>query len=119
MSVGKYDITLLRQRQSLLQRKRGGGDKGKIFPAHAIKTYGGCRGKMEESNPFHVPVDLPSGKNSGLHKTGGWVGSRDSLKERKFLPFAKIRGPDRTGHSQSVYPYAISAPEKKFLHYFR
>jgi hypothetical protein len=35
-----------------------------------------------------------------------------------FFPFAGTRGPDRTGHSQSVYSYAVSVPEKKILTLF-
>jgi hypothetical protein len=37
MTVEKYDKTLLRQRQTLYKKKKG---KGKIFPAHAMQTYG-------------------------------------------------------------------------------
>jgi len=61
MAVGKYDIILLRQREREREREtlcKKKGVKDKIFPAHAMKTYGGgIRGT--------VPLMLTSAVDGG------------------------------------------------------
>jgi len=49
---------------------------------------------MEVGSQSHAPAALPSGKKSGTHFTGGWVGPRTSWTYTENLVPTGIRSPD-------------------------
>ena len=56
---------------------------------------------MEGSGQLHALAALPTGKNVGVYRTGGWVDVRvglDFLGNRPLSP-AGIRTTDRQAHS--------------------